>query len=84
MIYADTDKQTGLTHFILETDDDLANLPNAVKPGSTALVSSSGKQYKLDNNQIWISQNSEEEQYDDVFYICDPIPEETLLRILEA
>lgn len=44
----------GIKEFILDSQDDLQELPTNVKAGSTALIISSGRLYMLNGNKEWI------------------------------
>lgn len=44
----------GIKEFLLDTQDDLSQLPTNVKAGSTALVISSGALYMLNGSKQWI------------------------------
>lgn len=44
----------GIKDFLLDTDEDLLNLENHWKTGSTAFVISSGKRYMLNGKKEWV------------------------------
>ena len=54
-LYANNDDISyGIKKFILDTEDDLQNLPKGVRPGSSALVISTSKVYVLNHEGYWI------------------------------
>ena len=50
-------KNYGIKHFILDTQDDLTNIPTTCKPGSTAFITETSKYYMLNNQNKWIEVN---------------------------
>lgn len=48
----------GIKEYLLDSSDDLVDLPRDVRTGSTALVISTGAKYVLDGNKNWVIINS--------------------------
>lgn len=46
--------QYGLQRFVVDTPDDLLNLPAKTVPGSTAYVISTGAKYMHNNENVWV------------------------------
>jgi hypothetical protein len=50
----DGDVLYGIKEFLLDSQDDVANLPTNIKTGSTALVIPTGALYMLNGHRQWI------------------------------
>ena len=48
----------GIKEYLLDSPDDLIDLPRDIRTGSTALVISTGEKYILDGNKNWVFINS--------------------------
>ena len=50
----DGEIQYGIKEYLLDSEEDLSNLPTYIKSGSAALVISTGDIYFLNHNKEWV------------------------------
>lgn len=44
----------GVKEYVVDTPDDVVNLPKNIAPGSTAIIASTSDVYILNNQKVWV------------------------------
>ena len=68
LIFENGTEKYGIKHLVVDTPNDLSNLPINVEVGSTCFIISTSEKYMINSNKQWIKIQSSGGSSDEIVY----------------